>query len=195
MGFAVTSLHRAPQAGFDWYVYVVGGDAETKSAIDGQLANFGFAIGPAAAFITGTDKYNKELFDLLSKGYGEGMNLFMDLFHSTPCLILSDGSLLKTVNPVHVLPIPSLRPDAKHAVAVLGKLIELIANAIATGSLPQLFENLGAKRIDLAALPGGVVVATLAKLNDIVKLEPNMFGIGVNLNRIVSGWLSSRQRT
>jgi hypothetical protein len=194
MGFAVTSIHRVPQAGFDWYVYVVCGDASTRNAIDERLAEFGYAIGRQAAFVTGTEDYNRELLAILQKSNYEGLTDFQDLFHTTPCLLISSGNLLTTSAPVYVLPIPSLEETTGHALTVLRTLVDMIEKAIAANSMETLFKDIGARQVALSALPGGVVVATLARFNQVVKLEPNVFGIGINLNRIVEKWLKARQR-
>jgi hypothetical protein len=195
MGLAASSIHRIPAHGFDWFIHVVGGGPAVRDLLNAQVSPLGLMLGPAALLVAGNQRYEDELIALLERHVTKDAQALTELLVATPCLVISKGHLLKTRDPVYVLPLP--RPEAVDSseFSLIRQLIEVMAQSIRQDALAELLQNLGSTRLDLEPLPGGAVVATLEKLNTYFKLEPNMAGIGINLNRLIANWVAARVRT
>ena len=194
MGLAASSIHTIPAQGFDWFIHVVGGGPAVRDLLNAQVSPLGLMLGPAALLIAGTQRYEDELVALLERHVTEDTRALTELFLATPCLVISKGHLLKTRDPIYVLPLP--RPEATDSpeFTLIRRLIEVMAQALRQDILVERLQDLGSTRLNFASLPGGAVVATLEKLNTYFKLEPNMAGIGINLNRLIANWVAARVR-
>ena len=184
MGFYVSSLGNLPSGSIEYFVYVV--DASTADLhsdwIHDNLAKFGATFGPAAGLVTGPDDLSKEVFQFLSAHLLEQDFCSVEgLLHSATCLLISEGSLLKTQNAVYLIPVA--QGIEKEAVKDrISALISEIAKALTDNRLQKVMSSSDARELQLKNSRGRLWVS---ELNESLELKPNIFGIGINLNKLI----------
>lgn len=194
MGMSASSLQQPPKAGFKWYMYLIGGSDEVRKLAATQVSELGLILGPKALLIAGTEEFEKELANVLCGGELSNDSAFAKLFTSTPCMIVSEGNILTTRSPVYLLPLPPHSDVDRAEQKVLRKLLRFLANSIRNDVLEKRIKELGSQHLSLAPLPAGVLVSTLEKINTFCKLEPSIWGIGIDLNKLITSWLASTAR-
>ena len=73
-------------------------------------------------------------------------------------------------------------------------LLNTIADALRENRLHELVSALGAKKFELKAAGGGVLVCNLRRLNKVLELKLNVIGLGVNLNAVIERLLPPQAR-
>jgi len=195
MGMSASSLQQPPKVGFKWYMYLIGGSEEVRKLAATQVSELGLILGPKALLIAGTEDLEKEIADVLCGGELFNDSAFAKLFASTPRMIVSEGNILTTRSPVYLLPLPPHSDIQRAEQKVLRKPLRFLANSIRSDALEKRMKELRSQHLSLAPLPAGVLVSTPEKINTLRKLEPSIWSIGINLNKLITSWLASTART
>lgn len=195
MGFHVSTLHNLPAGSIQYFVHVLdmsGGvhDRWIKENLHTLAASFGREGG----LVTGPRDLSQELYGFLSKNLSSDFGAVEGLLHSVTCLVISEGHLALTQQPVYLIPIAT--PDeSESAYEFISTLINMIADALREGRIEELVSSLGAQRFELKNVGGGFLVCNLRRLNNILELKPNIAGLGVNLNAIIEEFLPPEARS
>jgi hypothetical protein len=189
MGMHVSQLRSVPVGAFEWYVYVVdasGGNRHT-SMVDRAFERFARSSGPDAVIVTGPPNLSQELTQFLSRHAGAAFGPLERLFHEVSCLVVSRGALQNTSEQVYVVPLLTnggSEGDSDSTV-VLDAILEGLLNAMHDNRVVEFLTNLHATPIELSDIRQGMLITTLRHVNQYLQLQPNFYGLGVNLNAVV----------
>lgn len=196
MGFHVSSLANLPVGTIEYFVHVI--DATRGRHGDWIAANLQRLtrdFGTNAGLVVGPQDLSQELYSFLNKNVDKDFAPLAKLLDSATCLLISEGHLTTTERPVYLLPIATAKRDSDDAYQATEALLNMIAKAIGNESLEKFIESLGAHKIELTTIGGGMLVCTLRHLNDSLELKPNFNGLGVNLNAIIERLLPTQKRS
>jgi hypothetical protein len=196
MGFHVSSIANLPVGTIDFFVHVIDATRGLDSDwIAANLQRLAHDFGPKAGLVVGNGNLSQELYAFLQKNAGKDFSTLSRLLDSTSCLLISEGHLSTTTKPVYLLPIATTKRLTDDDHQATEALISLIAKAISNDELETFVASLGARKIELSEIGGGMVVCTLRHLNDALELKPNFNGVGVNLNAVIEKLLPEPKRT
>jgi hypothetical protein len=197
MGMYVSQLRSVPIGVYTYYTYLIDTtyDGTHSSAVDYFFNAFAKRSGVDAVIVRGPDDLTWQLYQFLQLHASADFERLEKLFHEATCLLVSEGALQTTDRPVYVLPLmlpaASNPEQLKFSDALLGSLLQ----AMKQHQLSEFVHQLGAEEIELSNIKGGMVIATLRWLNNVLELKPNVAGLGVNLNAAVNDALGLPQRS
>lgn len=195
MGFHVSTLHNLPIGHIDYFVHVFDmTDGVHARWVNENLYTLASSFGRNAGLVTGPRDLSEELYRFLSKNLAYGFGAVEGILHSTTCLVISEGHLANTEQPIYLIPIatPEATEDVRELIITL---LEMIAESLRNSQLKQLVSSLGAQELKLSSTHGGFWVCNLRRLNNILELKPNVAGLGVNLNAIIEASLPAAARS
>jgi hypothetical protein len=182
MGYHLSSLATLPiQDDIDLYFFVVGEGLASAEGDELQrnFLNIARQIGKNAVIAQGLDEnlWSKEL---MTKYFGVGA---MDFFHLLPAILVTDA-----------------HPDDLTADS-LRIVVPLRAAKQKYGDLPSFFRAMimFARRenpdfIKAISENRNTLADVVGKANEILLLEPNVAGVGVNLNAAVKRWVQQASK-
>jgi hypothetical protein len=206
MGFNVGALSRVPLEIYDHYIFVVGDPEINAHAkwVQHNFAELARSLPAKTAIVAGTDRrLSSEVAQLIGE-WGDGWrndnpagsDLFALLADGTT-LIIAKGNIRTTKEPLVMVPLSlagvfdNMEPDEGALEEFMSKVFKAICEAIRDGKLNDLVDQLGASHIPLKPLPGGMIVTTLKRANEVLHLKPNLLGFGFNLNAAIDAWLGA----
>jgi hypothetical protein len=195
MGFHVSTLHNLPSGNIKHFVHVLDISRGAHGRwIAENLFSLAKDFGPNAGLVTGTADLSNELYKFLANNVTENFGAVEDLLHSATCLVISEGHLASTNNPVYLLPLspPEESPAAQEMIQAL---LSMLASAIKDGRVDDLLKSLGACQLSLSSAGGGLIVCTLREANRVLELKPNIAGLGLNLNALIERILPPEVRS
>jgi hypothetical protein len=195
MGMYVSQLRSVPIGRYEYYAYLVdtSGGAHSKE-VDRFFDGFAKQSEVDAVIVRGPQDLSRELFQFLQRHAPADFGRLETLFHEVTCLIISEGALQTTANPIHVLPLMLRNAQSSEQAQLLDALLVSLLRAMRQHQLPRFLQSLGAERLALTEIRNGMLVATLRHLNEALELKPNVAGLGLNLNAIIQRALGPSQR-
>lgn len=194
MGFHVSTLHNLPVGGIDYFVHVLDMSGGTHARWIGEnLHSLAASFGKNAGLVTGPRDLSEELYQFLSRNMTDGFGTAESILRSVTCLVISEGHLAYTQQPVYLMPLATPE-ESEYAQELIATLLEMIAGALRANQLEDLVRSLGAHELKLAAAGGGFFVVNLRRLNKMLELKPNVAGLGLNLNAVVESLLPPEAR-
>jgi hypothetical protein len=196
MSMHVSQLRAVPVGLYNYYVYVV--DASDASGdttlIDNFFDRFAQQSEVSAVIVRGPENLSFELYKFLQKHAGENFSRIEDLFHNVTCLVVSEGALQTTRQPVYVLPLILKGGSREWLSEFLDSLLGGLIDAMRRGQVESLVRSFGSVQLPLAEISGGMFVSTLRWINSALELKLNIAGIGVNLNEKISRLIGPEAR-
>lgn len=196
MGMYVSQLRSVPIGRYEYYAYLVdssAGGAHSKE-VDRFFNAFAKQSSVDAVIVSGPQDLTDQLYRFLRNHAPADFDRMEALFLKATCLIVSDGALQTTTEPVHVLPLMLGGAPPREDAPLVDKLLECLLAAMREHRLTEFMQSLGAERVTLTEIKGGMFVATLRSLNDVLELKPNLAGLGLNLNAVIQQALGPKQR-
>jgi hypothetical protein len=196
MGMYVSQLRSVPVGQYDYYAYVVDASAAAAHSkeVDRFFEGFGRQSEVDAVIVRGPQDLSYEMFQFFQSHAPTDFGRLEALFHEVTCLVISEGALQTTSKPVYVLPLlPSGEGGADQS-QLIDALLGALLRAMSNDQLSAFVQSLGAERLVLTEIRGGLLVATLRRLNEALELKPNIAGLGLNLNAIIQGFLGPAER-
>ena len=195
MGFKVTTMHNVPAKGMEYYIYILepSWSHRYKKWFD---QNFDFSakeLGSNAAIIRGWDeKLTYEVVDFILKWAKDSK--FRALLHhtilKTVSLLIAKGDIFKTEEPIILIPIANPDDESENSDTFISKIMNLVVTAIKNENIQQIAQEIGFIRIPLKSVKQGAIYSTLRYLNKVLLLQPNVAGIGANLNAAIEPLLN-----
>jgi hypothetical protein len=108
------------------YIYLidVSGAAEAHSAeISPELQRLAVESGTDAVVVQGPQNLSAELFEFLHKHAPKDFDRLEHLFHQVSSLVISEGALQVTTEPVYVVPLIPQGEDAKALQPLLREIV------------------------------------------------------------------------
>jgi hypothetical protein len=194
MGFYVSTLHNLPTGNIKHFVHVLDMTSGIHARwIAENLQALASGFGPSAGLVTGTENLTDELYRFLMKHVTENFGAVESVLHSATCVVISEGHLSRTKNPVYLLPLTPPE-ESEAAQEMIAALLRMLAASIKEDRMYSLMASLGAIELGLTKAGGGLIVCTLREINRMLELKPNVAGLGINLNAIVEKLLPPEAR-
>ncbi|ROZ72084.1 hypothetical protein [Ramlibacter sp. WS9] len=194
MGFHVSTLHNLPTGGIEYFVHVLDMSSGVHARwIGDNLQSLAASFGKNAGLVTGPRDLSEELYQFLSRNLAGGLGAIEGILHSTTCLVISEGNLAHTQQPVYLVPLATSEAS-ESAHDLIQTLLRMIAGALGAGKLQELVRSLGAHELQLSATGRGLFVVNLRRLNRVIELKPNVAGLGLNLNAVIEALLPPEAR-
>lgn len=196
MGMYVSRLRSVPVGLYEYYTYLVDTSAAQAhtGAIDHFFDAFAKQSGVDAVIVRGPEDLSWELFKFLQVHAPADLGRLESMFHEATCLVVSEGALQTTEKPIYVLPLMLPHAQEPEQSELVDALLASLLNALKAHQLGEFVVSLGAERIQLANINGGMFVATLRHANEMLELKPNIAGMGLNLNAVIQKALGPPQR-
>lgn len=196
MGMFVSQLRSVPVGHYRYYAYVVdSSDSETHSHwLDKFFSVFAVRSGIDAVIVRGPQNLSIQLFEFLNRHAPDDLGRIELLFSATTCLIISEGALQSTTEPIYVLPLMQRGVDEASQSSFTDAVLNMLLEAIRERRIAAFMTSLGVAPIELFPTNGGMLIATLRNANEMLELKPNMGGIGLNLNAVIEKLLGPDQR-
>jgi hypothetical protein len=192
-GYRVSGLAHVPENKGDWHLYVVGTtsweqDRWLKTNFNALAAD----IGPDGVIVAGHDQQLKTDIRKFSMKYSE--TKIENLIDGSQFCILSRGDLLATMHPIYFIPLPVSGERGADVIEVMDAIIRRIVNCISSGKVADLLRELQVEEVRLKG-GGSYFISTMKKINEVIQLKPNLFGIEINLNAVIESFLKNQRRT
>ena len=196
MGMYVSQLRSVPVGVYEYYVYLVDSsrNAIHSEEIGRAFQHFAVESGTDAVIVRGPPDLSYELFQFLQTHANSDFSRLETLFHEATCLLISEGSLQTTKTQVFVIPLVECEAPAPGQRPLIDQLLASLLRAMRSHALAEFCSSLGAREMKLTEISGGLIVATLRKMNEALELKPNIAGLGVNLNAILQRILGPSER-
>jgi hypothetical protein len=193
MGFKVTTLYNVPSGAINYYIYVVEHSASHifETWIDRHFDELGEDLGEHAAIVRGY-KNSRMVWEIMEIVDTHGRpkdraQKFARLFMSSTCLVVSEGPISHGQSRVVVIPVAIDNGRAnEHDEEFISRLMGEVVGHIRSGNFDGLVDKLGISACQLDVGGRNWVVSTLDNLNAVTHLRPNIFGIGVNINELIT---------
>jgi hypothetical protein len=198
MGYRVSGLAHVPTNPDDWHLYVAGTfNSDEDAWLNNNFNKLARDIGPSGVIVAGhdADVFTGALIRFFEK-YRMKPNQsepLEDELHKMAFAVVSKGDLLSTRQPAYFVPLSLGVAPVAEATEFMSAIIGKIVDAIASGQVPVLMRKLGATEYKLKD-GSNAFLATLRNLNEVLLLEPNIIGIGINLNKAIEKLLGNPVR-
>lgn len=198
MGYRVSGLAHVPTNPDDWHLYVAGTFTDDEDAwLNNNFNQLAKDIGAKGIIVAGHD----------ADAFTDTVIKFFEKYRTKPTeseplenqlyqmafAVVSKGDLLSTRRPAYFVPLSLGEAPIADASRFMSAMISKIVNSIAADDVPALMKKLGATEYKLKD-GSNAFLATLRHLNEVLLLEPNVIGIGVNLNRAIEKLLGNPVR-
>ena len=194
MAFYVSTLYNLPVGSIKYFIFVIDKSDGVHSAwVNQNLQQLGETLGSAVGVVTGPDRLTKEVYRFLADNLKSNYGAVEGLLHETTSLLISEGSLSETQTSLYLIPVATNSEQGDATVAAA--LIQRIGAALRENRLQEFIRCLGARELQLEAIGGGFIVCTLRQINDVFVLQPNLAGIGVNINAVIEKFLPPETRS
>lgn len=199
MGFKVTTMHNVPAVGMEYYVYVLEPSWSHcyKDWFDSNFDSIGKELGADAALVQGWDEQlTHELVNFVAEwsANSEEGNVLERTAFSMVSLIVSQGDIYQTNEPIIWIPIADPDKSSEDGEKFLSAMMETVVGAIKDGDIQKFAIDTGAVEIPLRGVRQGLLFNTLRYLNNVLQLQPNIAGIGANLNAAIEPLLEGTRR-
>ena len=195
MAFYVSSLYQF-DGNYDYFVYVI--DVSPKQVhsnwINENLHPLAKSFGPNAVLVSGSSNLSTELYNFLSENLPSDYGKVEALLHSVTCVLVSKGNLTITQSPIYLIPVAT-KEETEAAQNLIATLINEIAKALKGGNFEEVTLFQDAQKLQLKTVGSNLLICTLRNLNEIFELNPKIFGVGVNLNKVIEKLLPPETRS
>jgi len=195
MGMYVSQLRSVPVGLYEYYLYLI--DASDQGAHSPQISKFFDRVATAAdvdsVIVRGPRDLSDEVIQFLRVHAQFVFYQLQETLMQVTCLLASEGALQETTKQLYVLPLLERHEDEKEQ-PLLEPLLTGLLTAMREHRLAEWCRSLGAIELRLDEIKGGVLVATLRYVNDVLELKPGIAGLGVNINAIIEKSLGPLQR-
>jgi len=197
VGMYVSQLSAVPIGTYQYYVYLVEPSPHGRhsESIAKLFQTFAATSDIDAVIVRGPQDLSQQLHEFLVKHATSDFTSIEQLFLKVSCLIVSEGSLQVTRNQIYVIPVPEQDVEGSNHGEYLDYLLGPLLEAMRAGSVSEFCRALGAKELSLSDIKGGMLVATMRRLNEVLQLKPNFQGIGLNINAIIERALGPAERS
>ena len=184
MGFKVSRLTNVSGGKYGHYLFVVGeGTPAQHEWVKKNFDRLAKEIGSEAAIVAGHDeKLSDDIFEFLIRNASDQVAL---AFQDTLSYVVTKGDLQTTEHPVFVFPFAQNGDDRSEAAEFMTEITDIIVRAIKNDRVKDLARDLGCEEIRLRSSRSALWFSTLRRLNDVVALQPNIMGCGINLNKLL----------
>ena len=200
MGFSITTIRNVPD-GYDYYLYYLDNKSSLSRCVAQKIDDLGEISGERGAFIFGRDKYNKELKSLICEKFSKNDDA-KSIIMEYPSVIIMPKRINNGGNAA-IVPIPY--SDCENAVQFMRNMINSINEVINAKSnstdfsiddfiISQIRDGYegGAIFGEFYNTSGDVLIDKLKSINEYVIIKPSLFGIGLNVNKIISALLKKK---
>ncbi|WP_305633042.1 hypothetical protein [Methyloversatilis sp.] len=197
MGMYVSRLRSVPVGMYEYYTYLIDASAAEahSGVVDSFFDSFARRSGVNALIVRGPKDLSRELYTFLKTHVSENFVRLASMFHEATCLVISEGALQATTKPIYVLPLLLRGADEPEHSELADALLTSLLSALKSNQLGSFVSSLGAEKVELSNMKGGMLVATLRHANDVLELKPNIAGMGLNLNAAIQKALGPSQRS
>jgi hypothetical protein len=187
VGIYVSELRAVPVGIYRYYAYLVdvSENAAHSEEISKALRDLAVKSGAEAMVVQGPRDLSLELVQFLQKHAPSDLRRLEKLFLEVSSLIISEGTLQTTTSQVFVIPLIPRGEDGITSQPLLAKLVDGLLATMHQHTVREFLLSLGAESIELSEIKGGMLIAKLRYLNEILELKPSFAGLGVNLNRVI----------